>query len=110
MDRIDTISYSEERPFDLGHNEEAWDKNRRAHFVVREGMNPANSSKPAAPSQMPRDRYPAMNGSLFTSPFYERISYEIFSRFICTCRGAGSGLLRMWQDTGATEDGEWQEC
>jgi len=32
--RISTISYGEERPFDPGHNEEAWAKNRRAHFVV----------------------------------------------------------------------------
>lgn len=31
---ITTISYGEERPFDPGHNEEAWAKNRRAHFVV----------------------------------------------------------------------------
>jgi peptidoglycan-associated lipoprotein len=33
-DRIETISYGEERPFDPGHNEEAWAKNRRAHFVM----------------------------------------------------------------------------
>jgi peptidoglycan-associated lipoprotein len=32
--RISTISYGEERPFDPGHNEEAWAKNRRAHFIV----------------------------------------------------------------------------
>jgi peptidoglycan-associated lipoprotein len=32
--RISTISYGEERPFDSGHNEEAWSKNRRAHFVI----------------------------------------------------------------------------
>jgi len=32
--RISTISYGEERPFDPGHNEEAWAKNRRAHFVI----------------------------------------------------------------------------
>ncbi len=31
---ISTISYGEERPFDQGHNEEAWTKNRRAHFVI----------------------------------------------------------------------------
>jgi len=31
---ISTISYGEERPFDPGHNEEAWTKNRRAHFVI----------------------------------------------------------------------------
>jgi len=32
--RIKTISYGEERPFDPGHNEDAWAKNRRSHFVV----------------------------------------------------------------------------
>ncbi len=33
-DRISTISYGKERPLDTGHNEEAWAKNRRVHFVV----------------------------------------------------------------------------
>jgi peptidoglycan-associated lipoprotein len=33
-DRISTISYGEEKPFDPGHTEEAWAKNRRAHFVI----------------------------------------------------------------------------
>lgn len=33
-DQISTISYGEERPVDMGHNEESWAKNRRAHFVV----------------------------------------------------------------------------
>jgi peptidoglycan-associated lipoprotein len=33
-DRIKTVSYGKEFPFDPGHNEEAWAKNRRAHFVV----------------------------------------------------------------------------
>jgi len=33
-DRLATISYGEEKPVDLGHNEEAWAKNRRAHFVI----------------------------------------------------------------------------
>lgn len=33
--RIETISYGEDRPFEMGHNEAAWSKNRRAHFVVR---------------------------------------------------------------------------
>jgi peptidoglycan-associated lipoprotein len=33
-DRLSTISYGEERPLDPGHNEEAWAKNRRAHFVI----------------------------------------------------------------------------
>jgi len=32
--RIVTISYGEERPFVLGHDEEAWRWNRRAHFVI----------------------------------------------------------------------------
>jgi peptidoglycan-associated lipoprotein len=32
--RLTTISYGEERPVDMGHNEEAWAKNRRAHFVI----------------------------------------------------------------------------
>jgi len=31
-DRIHTISYGEERPAVLGHNEEAWRLNRRAEF------------------------------------------------------------------------------
>ena len=33
-DRISTISYGEERPLDPGHHEEAWGKNRRAHFII----------------------------------------------------------------------------
>ena len=33
-DRIKTVSYGKEFPFDPGHNEGAWSKNRRAHFVV----------------------------------------------------------------------------
>jgi peptidoglycan-associated lipoprotein len=32
--RIRTISYGKERPFDPGHDESAWQKNRRAHFVI----------------------------------------------------------------------------
>jgi len=32
--RINTISYGKERPLDTGHDEEAWAKNRRAHFIV----------------------------------------------------------------------------
>jgi len=32
--RLATISYGEERPVDPRHNEEAWAKNRRAHFVL----------------------------------------------------------------------------
>ena len=33
-DRISTISYGEERPFDSSHTDEAWSKNRRAHMVI----------------------------------------------------------------------------
>jgi len=33
-DRIRTVSYGKEFPFDPGHNEDAWAKNRRAHFVI----------------------------------------------------------------------------
>lgn len=33
-DRIRTVSYGKEFPFDPGHNENAWTKNRRAHFVI----------------------------------------------------------------------------
>lgn len=33
-DRLRTVSYGKEFPFDPGHNEEAWSRNRRAHFVV----------------------------------------------------------------------------
>jgi len=37
--RIRTVSYGEERPFDPGHSESAWQKNRRAHLVlVNSGM------------------------------------------------------------------------
>jgi peptidoglycan-associated lipoprotein len=32
--RFSVISYGKERPFDPGHDEAAWTKNRRAHFVV----------------------------------------------------------------------------
>jgi peptidoglycan-associated lipoprotein len=32
--RIRTVSYGEERPFDSGHDEAAWAKNRRAHLVL----------------------------------------------------------------------------
>ena len=33
-DRLRTVSYGKEFPFDPGHSEGAWSKNRRAHFVV----------------------------------------------------------------------------
>ncbi|AEA33954.1 OmpA family protein [Hippea maritima] len=35
-DRIDIISYGESRPLDPAHNEYAWAKNRRDHFVLLE--------------------------------------------------------------------------
>lgn len=31
---LHTVSYGEEKPVDPGHNESAWAKNRRAHFLV----------------------------------------------------------------------------
>ena len=34
--RLQTLSFGEERPLDPGENEEAWAKNRRAHFVINE--------------------------------------------------------------------------
>jgi peptidoglycan-associated lipoprotein len=33
-DRLRTVSYGKEFPFEPGHDENAWSKNRRAHFVV----------------------------------------------------------------------------
>ena len=33
-DRLRTVSYGKEFPFDPGHDEPAWAKNRRAHFVI----------------------------------------------------------------------------
>ena len=33
-DRLRTVSYGKEFPFDPGHDESAWSKNRRAHFVI----------------------------------------------------------------------------
>jgi peptidoglycan-associated lipoprotein len=32
--RLNALSYGEERPADYGSNEEAWAKNRRAHFTI----------------------------------------------------------------------------
>ena len=32
--RMRTVSYGEERPFDQGHDDSAWAKNRRAHLVL----------------------------------------------------------------------------
>jgi peptidoglycan-associated lipoprotein len=34
-DRISTVSFGKEKPIDTGHNEAAWAKNRRAHFVLQ---------------------------------------------------------------------------
>ncbi|MCD6186047.1 MAG: peptidoglycan-associated lipoprotein Pal [Deltaproteobacteria bacterium] len=34
QERLTTISYGEERPLFLEHNEDAWAKNRRVHFVL----------------------------------------------------------------------------
>jgi len=33
-DRIKTVSYGKEFPFDAGHDDKAWANNRRAHFVI----------------------------------------------------------------------------
>ncbi len=33
-DRLRTVSYGKEFPFDPGHDDSAWGKNRRAHFVI----------------------------------------------------------------------------
>ena len=33
-DRIRVVSYGKEFPFDMGHSEDAWAKNRRGHFVI----------------------------------------------------------------------------
>ena len=33
-DRLKTVSYGKEFPFDPGHDESAWKNNRRAHFVI----------------------------------------------------------------------------
>ncbi|MBP2683653.1 MAG: peptidoglycan-associated lipoprotein, partial [Deltaproteobacteria bacterium] len=32
---LSTISFGEERPLDPGHDEGAWARNRRAHFVLK---------------------------------------------------------------------------
>jgi peptidoglycan-associated lipoprotein len=33
--RMSTVSFGEEKPFDSGHDEAAWAKNRRVHFVEK---------------------------------------------------------------------------
>jgi peptidoglycan-associated lipoprotein len=32
--RVKTVSYGDEFPFDRGHTDDAWSRNRRAHFVI----------------------------------------------------------------------------
>jgi len=32
---LSTVSFGKERPLDPGHSEDAWSKNRRAHFVLK---------------------------------------------------------------------------
>ena len=34
-DQIDTVSYGEEKPFAMGHSEEAWNKNRRVELIYQ---------------------------------------------------------------------------
>ena len=33
-ERVRTVSYGKEFPFDMGHTEDAWARNRRGHFVI----------------------------------------------------------------------------
>ena len=33
-ERVRVVSYGKEFPFEQGHDEAAWSKNRRAHFVI----------------------------------------------------------------------------
>jgi peptidoglycan-associated lipoprotein len=33
-ERLRTVSYGKEFPFDQGHSDGAWAQNRRAHFVI----------------------------------------------------------------------------
>ena len=33
-DKVKTVSYGKEFPFEPGHDDNAWSKNRRAHFVI----------------------------------------------------------------------------
>ena len=39
-ERIRTLSWGEDRPVDTGHNEEAWQKNRRAEFILLKPKQP----------------------------------------------------------------------
>jgi len=33
--RLEAVSFGEERPFDAAQNDDAWARNRRAHFVIK---------------------------------------------------------------------------
>ena len=35
-EKIQVVTFGEERPFNDGHDEEAWAQNRRAHFVIQQ--------------------------------------------------------------------------
>ena len=39
-ERVRTLSWGEDRPVDTGHNEEAWQKNRRAEFILLKPKQP----------------------------------------------------------------------
>jgi peptidoglycan-associated lipoprotein len=43
-DRLETVSYGEERPSDRGHDESAWSKNRRSELTVTAGAGKVSSS------------------------------------------------------------------
>jgi len=44
-DRLETISYGEERPAAQGHDESAWSQNRRGEFVIRAPQDARTSSR-----------------------------------------------------------------
>jgi peptidoglycan-associated lipoprotein len=50
-DRVDTISYGEDKPVATGHNEDAWKQNRRGDFVL---LTPpaGGAAAPSAPAPM----------------------------------------------------------
>jgi peptidoglycan-associated lipoprotein len=54
--RIDTLSYGEERPFETGHNEHAWAKNRRAHFVLQGTLTTGPATNQGSEEQVWRSR------------------------------------------------------
>ncbi|MCF8382145.1 MAG: peptidoglycan-associated lipoprotein Pal [Chlorobium sp.] len=43
--RMQAVSFGEERPFALGHDEASWAQNRRAHFVGQGAAAPAPAAK-----------------------------------------------------------------